>query len=310
MAAIVYPPPLEGFAASAGDLQQSLAWLRRQLAGGLDAAVGFLRLAHDSRALLALYEELFPCEWAVSRAPLFAPARHCDCYTAREVEFFELVDHHVAPLYLDWLLDGDEERTPYIPVRPLQDYDWVYDETDYADLLTGYQLALALNSEAPEVWAAFCELHHYDPPALPAQVVNGPRLCRLTKATRTPARALSTAVNLTTYDTGNPLLDWHPEMGGPDVLWTSAHLRLLQAWRREAERLQRSVQRFSRWLDGDEKHEKITFCLRLWNLAGVEHDSALAQEAAVSRSAEAEARRFACRMNPYAEQLRLFDAHP
>jgi hypothetical protein len=115
---------------------------------------------------------------------------------------------------------------------------------------------------------------------------------------------------LTLYETGNPLLDQHPESGGPDVEWSAPNLRRLQSWQRQALRLQRRVERLSAWLDGDEKREKLTYALRLWNLAGVEYDTRLAEKEAVSRAAEAEARRFARRMNPYVDQLQLFDAHP
>jgi hypothetical protein len=156
MADLVFPTPPVGAVTARAGLQHSLAWLRGQLSGGLGAAVEFLRLAHDSHFLLQLYREFFPRQWAASTAPLFAPARETPVYTAREVEFFGLVDDQITPLWLDWLLEGEEERCPYIPVRPLQDYDWFYDETDFADLPTGYQLALALNSCAPEVWINLC----------------------------------------------------------------------------------------------------------------------------------------------------------
>lgn len=292
-------------------VRQSLEWLRRYNSCGLTQSIKFLRLASESTRMLTLYEEMFPREWAASTKGVFTPSKESSLYTEREAEFFTLLDRHVAPLNTDWLYENDEGRMPFVPIHPLQEYDWYYDEGPFEELPLAYQLALALNRTDIEVFENFCELHDYTPKVLPAGKVNWVRLSRVMCAGSTPLKYLPQTIDMTAYSTGNPLLDWHPEAGEAEVGWTLEELQWLGSLRRQSELLQQRAARLSRWLSKpDILEDRLTFCLRLWNLAGTEHDQLLATKEAVGRACAYEVRRFRSRINPHADQLTLFDTDP
>ena len=290
--------------------RESIEWLRRYSSCGLTPSLEFLRLASESGAILTLYEKMFPREWTASTKGLFTPSKESPLYTERETEFFTLLDRHVVPLNTDWIYDTEEGRTPFVPVFPLQEYDWCYDEWHFEQLPRAYQLALALNRTDNELFDALCEMLDYEPEVLPAGKVNWERLSRVMCAGDTPLKYLPKTIDITVYATGNPLLDWHPEAGEPDVEWTLDELRWLGSLRRQAELLQRRIARLSKWLDERDTHDRITFCIRLWNLAGTEHDHLLTTKEAVSAACEYEVKRFRVRVNPHANQLTLFDTNP
>ena len=290
--------------------RQAIGWLRRQGARGLTRSIEFLRLASESSRMLMLYEELFPEEWAASTKELFTPSSESPLYTERETEFFTLVDRHIVPLNTDWLYETEDGRIPFVPVFALQEYDWDYDEGQFDELPRAYQLALALNRTDDELFDYLCAWLDYTPEVLPAGRINWQRLRRVMCAGNTPLKYLPTAIDITVYATGNPLLDWHPEAGEPDVGWTLDELRWLGDLRRHGELLHRRVARLSRWLDEGDSRDRITFCLRLWNLAGAEHDPLFRTKEAVSKACEYEVRRFRSRVNPHADQLPLFNPNP
>ncbi len=292
-------------------VRQSLEWLRRYNSCGLTQSIEFLRLASESSRMLTLYEKMFPREWAASIKGVFTPSKESSLYTEREAEFFTLLDRHVAPLNTDWLYENDEGRMPFVPIHPLQEYDWYYDEGPFEELPLAYQLALALNRTDGEVFDNFCELHNVAPEVLPAGKVNWERLSRVMCAGNTPLKYLPQTIDMTAYSTGNPFLDWHPEAGEAEVGWTLEELQWLGSLRRQGELLQQRAARLSRWLSEPVTLEdRLTFCIRLWNLAGTEHDQLLATKEAVGRACAFEVRRFRSRINPHADQLTLFDLHP
>lgn len=292
-------------------VRQSLEWLRRYNSCGLSQSIEFLRLASESSRMLTLYEEMFPREWGASTKGVFTPSKESALYTEREAEFFTLLDRHVAPLNTDWLYENDEGRMPFVPIHPLQEYDWYYDEGPFEELPLAYQLALALNRTDSEVFDNFCELHNVAPEVLPAGKVNWERLSRVMCAGNTPLKYLPQTIDMTAYSTGNPLLDWHPEAGEAEVGWTLEELQWLGSLRRQGELLQQRAARLSRWLkEPDTLEDRLNLCVRLWNLAGTEHDQLLATKEAVGRACAFEVRRFRSRINPHADQLTLFDSNP
>lgn len=291
-------------------VRQSLEWLRCYSSAGLARSLEFLRFASESTRMLTLYEEMFPHEWAASTKGLFTPAKESSLYTEREAEFFTLVDRRLVPLNTDWIYENDEERMPWVPIYPLQEYDWYYDEGPFEELPCAYQLALALSRTDNDAFDSFCELLDYVPEVLPVGKVNWKRLSRVMCAGGTPLKYLPKTIDITAYSTGNPLLDWHPEAGEADVGWTIEELRWLADLRRQGELLQRRAAYLTRWLSERDTHDRITFCIRLWNLAGTEHDQLLATKEAVGKACEYEVKRFRSRINPHANQLPLFDANP
>lgn len=290
--------------------RQAIEWLRRHTRCGLTASLEFLRLAGESNQMLRLFEEMFPAEWAASTRRLFAPSEQSPLYTEREAEFFSLVDRHIVPLNLDWIYEDEEGRTPYIPVYPLQEYDWLYNEEQFDQLPRAYQLALALNSTDAEPFEELCRLLDYESEVLPAEKINWRRLRRVMCAGNTPLKYLPTAVDVVTYSTGNPLLDWHPENGEPDVNWTIEELRWLGNLRRHGELLKLRVAYLTRWLDERDTHDRVTYAIRLWNLANLEQTTALETKEAVGSAVRYEIERFRRRTNPHADQLTLFNHYP
>jgi len=290
--------------------RQAIEWLRRHTRCGLTASLEFLRLAGESNQMLRLYEELFPAEWTASTKRLFAPSEQSPHYSEREAEFFSLVDRHIVPLNLDWIYEDEEGRTPYVPVYPLQEHDWLDNEEQFDQLPRAYQLALALNSTDANPFEELCRLLDYKSEVLPAEKINWKRLRRVMCAGNTPLKYLPTAVDIITYSTGNPLLDWHPENGEPDVNWTIEELRWLGELRRHCELLKLRVSYLTRWLDERDTHDRVTYAIRLWNLAGLEHDGVLETKKAVGSAVRYEIERFRRRANPYADQLTLFNQYP
>lgn len=309
-------------------LIDSIEWLVGHLKPQREDKSKYLTRIKESLPILNLYREFFPDEWRSSSKSPFATSKDSACYSEREVEFFHLVNERVVTLGIDWYLDW-EERCPYIPLMTACDWDYCHGE-EFVHFSHAFQLAFALNRvDDGSAFEWYCQ--HYsldlerfvllgandgeDDTRPQERKLDFPLFKELCKVGDTPLQYLPLAIEITCYDTGNPLFDFSPEMETPDIPWTTANLRMLEREQIAAESLSRQVAELTEWLDAGDRalrERRIERAVTLWNLSYSSSDDEQTTKEAARETAFREARRM---MHHAAEtdstqQLTLFDRTP
>lgn len=83
----------------------------RDLPMNTTQAVSYLRQFDSDRPMHRLYRRYFPLRWACSPASLSSTCD--DGYSEREAEFMHLVERHLFPLDLDYILDLSDDGTRF-----------------------------------------------------------------------------------------------------------------------------------------------------------------------------------------------------
>ncbi len=295
----------------------SIEWLVGRLDANPCGSESFLQRSLEAIHILALYQEFFPLEWQESKTSAFGQSHECPLYSEREVEFFKLVDEQVVPICLDWLFDvGCEERMPFIPLYPADDWDY-YQDHDLSQFSHAIQLGLALNrDDGGHTFWWYCQ-HRTLSPEIPDPIegkLDWELFKEVTAVGDTPLKHLPLAVEITCYGTGNVLLDFHPEYDYTDALWNADNLRWLASENQAAQVIHSQVAELSAWLNEgglSEQEIKIERAVLLWNLAHVDSRLEKLSKEAVRKMALTEAmrihRNFALNYD-VENQLCLFDA--
>lgn len=243
--------------------------------------------------LLALYKHYFPKELAESKAQLL-PGPDC-VYSAAEIEFFNLVNAHLFPLWdyiLEWQIDEDQ-RDMVIPCAPQAMEIRDREADDFREgwhllfVLEGQKAIDDLPEESPclelrEELEAYCTVLRakrsldYEGPFTWAQ------LGEIGQREGGPLVHLETAIRMIHESTGNAWLDISQELAleARDVFWTREWVDVLAEEWKEAGVMLRDVCTLIDWLEEDIENQRRV--LQIWQQGLLEGDTeiALALEAA------------------------------
>ena len=252
------------FLSDAASLPVALARLKGALALPINGtqAIALLRQFASGRPMYRLYRTYFPRQWARSTASLI---RTCESECSpREAEFLHLVDAHLFPLDIDYLLDRSDdginaERIELLPYAPR----WWEEEGEFAPgwvillLLSG----LLFSNEALRRLEDVEELTPHMRQAVAAEIQARPaysldHLRALCAQIPPPLAALPIGLSMMLYATGNEWLDVHGDDGSLPfdripLCWCEQHIDLLTSTFRQAQALERQVQALVDWLETD-----------------------------------------------------------
>jgi hypothetical protein len=144
------------------DLASPAKFLKRfQLSLDYFSVRNYLRCLTYSTLFLRLYQHNFPREFARSEAPLFIDPRSAlngggdgfGAYSAREIEFFNLVNTRLFPINVDAILSEswEGERPDLIPIE-YYGHGFDIDEPDYDSSRLGWQLLAAIFTDYGAYW--------------------------------------------------------------------------------------------------------------------------------------------------------------
>jgi len=238
-----------------------------------DGAVTYLRGVTNRAAMLNLYREYFPEEFANSTASVqaftsfpYGPSS-ADCpLSARELEFVELVDKKLFPVdtdvYIEWV--SDEGPVELLPIHRLQYYCWHCGDYDPEDLAIVYKLALALMHGEHKLIARHAGnstthlLEHN------SDGVSRFRLFeKRCKQMSGPIADVPLACRLINYNTGNNWLDWYCEQES-EFYWATGDLKFLAVEYKEASVMLARVGAVNAWLT-ESPTERINQVIQIWN---------------------------------------------
>jgi len=226
----------------------------------LEEARSFLHLTHSVTNYLDLYQEYFPKEYEHSmaliesgKAQLF-PLRG-EGYSPHEVRFLTLVDEHLFPLPLWWVVDdaSDETRAyTTIPVEPIGIDIGYGDEIE--DLRLGLQLLYYLVGEVPaDIFDEIIETPDNAIFELPIEQgrVDGPLLKTRCEHAEEPLSFFYLAIDYMAHDTGTVWLDATHDMPCEDADWSRETINALVEQYAKAQDILDKTDRFLDWLEAD-----------------------------------------------------------
>ena len=217
----------------------------------------YLEELNQKIVLLALYKQMFPYEWASSKASLIRREQN-NVYCEREMEFLELINDRL--FQLDCLEDLSERYTE-IPIYPQTACAW---EVDLEDLTFTEQFLISLAGEgySREQWQ---ELFGFIPTDLATgDEIDWEQLEQLSRSAVEPLAYLYDAISILDRSTGCIWLDVTGEIY-VSFPWThEALLHLAQQWQGGQEYLLRQ-QQFEEWIKSSVNHRRET--VKLWNSA-------------------------------------------
>lgn len=204
-------------------VKDALDWLRVFHEFSVGNVMDYLGDKLDQANMLTLYRTLFPAQYKRSKASL----ERGELYSAKEQEFFELVNQRLFPLDDVWLVERDN-NIPYmlagIDVETLDQYDWPIQAL--GALIWEYYRGM---------WEMVLEELGMDTCSVPLPLegrVYWKKLVRLCKRAGGAMACLPDALNVIAHDTGNFLLDVCPETYEP-IPWTLENVRQLAIeWKR------------------------------------------------------------------------------
>lgn len=217
----------------------------------------YLEELNQKIVLLSLYKQIFPVEWARSKASLLQRSQ-TEVYCARELEFLGLVNERLFPLD-NW--EDFAQRSAEIPLYPQTASVW---EVDLEDLTLGEQFLMSLVGEgySREQWQ---ELFGFIPTALATgDEINWERLEKLSRSAVEPLAYLYDAISILDRSTGCIWLDITEETY-VSYPWTKeALLELAREWQVAQQYLLRQ-QQFEEWIESSVVRRQET--VKLWNSA-------------------------------------------
>ena len=225
-------------------------------------AEGLLRQIESSIDLLQLYEHFFPDDFGRHKTSLI-PGPEC-AYSACEEQFFEMVDTHLFPLLLNWIVDDDERTFAYsIPIAPFGlDFEGGYEDTPLGWLLLLYLLALL---DEDQIRTAYEDKRLFAIPLERTGEVSQSLLIRRSAAQAGPIANLPSALRMLYYETDTIWLDMN--MSNLEIsyfCWTTQDINELHTQYRRAEIIQEKANTFCQWLE-EEPLTRFSQVARLWN---------------------------------------------
>jgi hypothetical protein len=217
--------------------------------------------------VMGLYREMFPKQYAASRSPHFS--------TAREHEFYRLVNAHLFPLCVGGDLRREELEVmiahdpsfflPVIPVAGTQQHDWRRGCCPFQKLQTVFKLALVLAGHPLARREAFArEYELEEEPSTTIGIWGWQQFLVMCGVHDAPLRFLPLAFDLICYSTQTPWLDIPPDAGPVGFEWGREHVAKLFLARRKAESINSRVLALDGWLD-ESPAERVGHAVKLWN---------------------------------------------
>lgn len=217
--------------------------------------------------LLSLYRIYFPEQYARSKKRTFPTAE--EAYSPLEAEFLELVDTHLFPIHLDFMIyaSGPDERSAAIPARSLGQDWW---NVEYEDLSAGWQFMLYLVGQAlaEDLTLQQPQLAPGRPSPLLgmdwSRVDSDEYEARWNEAAKQLHPSLAhfpRLIEIVFHSTGNAFLDTHDEAPLEDFFWTKEDMDILIDHYRQAETIIGQVEALMEWLG--EAPENLQAVLKL-----------------------------------------------
>lgn len=250
----------------------------------------FLREVWQRNHLLSLYHHYFPQEFAHSKAaarpgpgngnsnsnsslPQSRSRSGSDeLYSPKEIEFLQLVDERLFPIYLDYYLEGEErEDVVYIPSYGP---DWW--SGGWNDLHGGWQILLGLRGTfeegqgygpGPDLFNNIKDCHRAEIAQvwaeLRGQEVDWAKLEELSRKRGEPLAQLSAAFDMLEHNTGNIFLDPTDETPAQDLEWSIDDIDFLIEQHTEASTRLDKANGLLDWLVASPTH--LQEVIALWN---------------------------------------------
>ena len=243
------------------DLAQSIDYLRtKKLPFTITEGIFYLEEFNQKLALLVLYKEIFPNEWANSKIPLWQHS-HSGIYSDREIDFLELVNQHFFSL--DWLEDFREcpERYVEIPIYSLNT-DWrdeCIEDLEYAE-----QFLLSLMGQGyPE--SEWLENFGFTPDVLfNGYQIDWKLLETISQSVPEPLSYLHDVASIIDHSTGCIWIDITVDSYDSFSCNEETLIYLAQQWQ-SAQKYLAKLQQFEVWIESSVDHRKQV--VELWNKA-------------------------------------------
>ena len=229
-----------------------------------------------SLAILEIFEEVFPSEYARVRASRFTIDSDSGLYSGVS-RFFSLVSSRLFPLW-DTLEYGEFDLGS-IPFVPMFDFQGIEEDPAFYGSALAIAFGLLGNSSYPDdgdgiVDCPIVEHVHALGPASPA-AINFEALFEKAARLRTPLRHLPLALEVVDHATPNAFLRGPCECGSCGLIpWSAENVRSLAVEHREARAGLRKLDRLARWLDAD-REARVPEAVRLWNACAKTNATAL-----------------------------------
>ncbi|MBA2681148.1 MAG: hypothetical protein H0U76_22460 [Ktedonobacteraceae bacterium] len=231
-------------------------------------AEDLLKQIASSIDLLQLYEHYFPDDFreAQEQGDSFIPEPEC-AYSECEEQFFGLVDSHLFPLFLDWILDDiyDARTFAYhIPIAPFGlDFEGGYGDTPLGWLLLLYLLDI-LDEDLLRTYGA-CEDDRLFAISLPREgEVSQSLLKQRCEAQTGPIVNLPYALQMLYYDTDTVWLDTTmSNLEISNLCWGKEDIDRLHRQYLLAQDIQEKAECFCAWLE-EEPFQRFSMVARLW----------------------------------------------
>ncbi|MGH9948621.1 MAG: hypothetical protein ACRD6X_15695 [Pyrinomonadaceae bacterium] len=212
----------------------------------------------------ALYREMFPDEWKVSRASLYRAGTYRR-YSERVNELFELVNNKCFPL-LEYWHDDPEQEFEQFAIMPLN-FDLCCEEIDFESLRISYVAGLLFYFRDDEILGFFEEKFGLSTNELP-EIAKSPHPKVWSKKQSPKTRAYSKLLKLVDHSTGNPWLDitncQYPEL----FEWDAKTIKLLTETYRAAADEFKNLEKLDERLERDAL-QFISELIRFWNTGSI-----------------------------------------
>ncbi len=234
--------------------KDALDWLRVFQDFSVSKVMEYLEEKLDQANMLTLYKTLFPTQYRRSKASL----ERGELYSAREQEFFELVNQRLFPIDDSWVMERDN-NIPYmlvgIDLETLDQYDWPIQA-----------LGALMFEYCHGLWEMAIEAAGLDACRVPSPPEQGKvdwkRFVRLCKQAGGAVKYLPDALNVIAHDTNNFLLDTCPETYEP-IPWSLENVRQLAIEWKRAEKIWARFGWVVDWLRDNPLN--LTQVVEVWN---------------------------------------------
>jgi hypothetical protein len=217
--------------------------------------------------VMELYRTFYPRQYAASTSPHYS--------TAREHEFYRLVNEHLFPL-TGWGADRQDSLEelirrdpnfflPAIPLAGTQQHDWQRGCCPFPKLQTVFKLALCLiGHPLGKVDAFVREFGLAHEPAPPLAAWGWQQFLLMCGVHDGPLRYLPLAIDMVCYSTRTPWLDIPPKVAGVTAEWGVQTIGKLFLARQKAEQVSMAVFALDAWLN-ESPAERVGHAVKLWN---------------------------------------------
>ena len=215
----------------------------------------------------ALFKEMFPNEWGVSKTSFYRAGRY-KLYSERVCELFDLVNERCFPLLDHWNDDSEFEFERFA-IMPLN-FDLCCEDIDYDALRCSYVAGLIFYAYDTEIWDHFFEQYGVSKDDLPP-IRREPHRSVWRKKQSAKTKPYSMLIRMVDHSTGNPWLDMLHCQYSELFEWDKQTIEALTWDYREAigsfKNLEKLDERFS-----ENPKQFLTDLINFWNTGRIDRD--------------------------------------